>query len=202
MFTGIIETTGLIESITSEGENISFVINSPVSSELKPDQSVSHDGVCLTVESVINNKHTVTAIAETLNKTNLSLKKAGDRLNIERCLMASSRIDGHFVQGHVDATAKCLNKENKNGSTEFEFSIPEGFEMLIVEKGSVAINGISLTCFNVIKNSFKVAIIPYTMEHTNIGEINPGSVVNLEFDILGKYIQRYIQLNISSEINK
>lgn len=202
MFTGIIETTGLIESITAEGENISFVINSPVSSELKPDQSVSHDGVCLTVESVINNKHTVTAIAETLNKTNLSLKKAGDRLNIERCLMASSRIDGHFVQGHVDATAKCLNKENKNGSTEFEFSIPEGFEMLIVEKGSVAINGISLTCFNVIKNSFKVAIIPYTMEHTNIGEINPGSVVNLEFDILGKYIQRYIQLNISSEINK
>lgn len=202
MFTGIIETTGLIESITAEGENISFVINSPVSSELKPDQSVSHDGVCLTVESVINNKHTVTAIAETLNKTNLSLKKAGDRLNIERCMMASSRIDGHFVQGHVDATAKCLNKENKNGSTEFEFSIPEGFEMLIVEKGSVAINGISLTCFNVIKNSFKVAIIPYTMEHTNIGEINPGSVVNLEFDILGKYIQRYIQLNISSEINK
>jgi|SRR5690606_27620085 len=202
MFTGIIETTGLIESITAEGENISFVINSPVSSELKPDQSVSHDGVCLTVESVINNKHTVTAIAETLNKTNLSLKKAGDRLNIERCLMASSRIDGHFVQGHVDATAKCLNKENKNGSTEFEFSIPEGFEMLIVEKGSVAINGISLTCFNVIKNSFRVAIIPYTMKHTNIGEINPGSVVNLEFDILGKYIQRYIQLNISSEINK
>lgn len=202
MFTGIIETTGLIESITAEGQNISFVINSPVSSELKPDQSVSHDGVCLTVESVINNKHTVTAIAETLNKTNLSLKKAGDRLNIERCLMASSRIDGHFVQGHVDATAKCLNKENKNGSTEFEFSIPEGFEMLIVEKGSVAINGISLTCFNVIKNSFRVAIIPYTMEHTNIGEINPGSVVNLEFDILGKYIQRYIQLNISSEINK
>lgn len=201
MFSGIIETLGTIQTLKTSGDNIRFTIKSAISPELKPDQSVAHDGVCLTVEEVNGDLHTVTAIAETLKKTNLSGKKPGDRVNIERCLLVNSRIDGHFVQGHVDATTCCLTKKELEGSTEFEFAIPEGFAELMVEKGSIAINGISLTCFNVTGKSFTVAIIPYTMEHTNMGSVEPGTIVNLEFDILGKYIRRYIELNISPSIN-
>lgn len=190
MFTGIIESTGKIISIEKKGENLQFTIESVVSNELKPDQSLAHDGVCLTIEQAGNNTHTVTAIAETLSKTTLQYKKAGDSLNLERCLPFNGRIDGHLVQGHVDEVTTCTERYERNGSIEFSFSIPAGKEALLVEKGSVTINGISLTCFEVTQNSFKVAVIPYTLQHTNIGSLQPGSFANIEFDIIGKYIQR------------
>jgi riboflavin synthase len=193
MFTGIIETTGSIINITTSGSNKTFEIQSPVSTELKVDQSVSHSGVCLTVESVNGNTHIVTAIAETLEKTNLHQWTTGTTVNIERCLQMNGRLDGHIVQGHVDATAICISKEDKQGSWEYTFEFDEQFASLVIEKGSIALNGISLTIFNITRNSFTIAIIPYTYQHTNIGQVNEQDIVNIEFDVIGKYVHRMQQ---------
>lgn len=194
MFTGIIETTGLVKDIIIKGLNRTFWIESSLSSEFKVDQSVSHNGVCLTIEEIKGSLHRVTAIDETLQKTTLGSWIAASLVNIERCLPLNGRLDGHFVQGHVDATGTCINRTEKNGSWELEIEFPEKFAELLIEKGSVCLNGISLTAFNVTKNSFSVAIIPYTFENTTMKEIAKDSVVNLEFDMLGKYIQRKLSL--------
>ncbi|HEX5150969.1 MAG TPA: riboflavin synthase [Parafilimonas sp.] len=191
MFTGIIETTGKVDGIESDGTNLSFWITSSISNELKVDQSVSHDGVCLTVEKVENDKHRVTAIKETLNKTNLRSWRINGEVNLERCMQLNGRLDGHLVQGHVDATAFCIDVEEKKGSWEYRFQFPAEFTHLLIEKGSVCINGVSLTVFDIKFNSFKVAIIPYTYEHTNIRHIKKKSVVNIEFDVIGKYLARF-----------
>lgn len=199
MFTGIIESTGVIASVSNVGSNLTFWVQSPLSAQLKVDQSVSHDGVCLTVEEVIDNSHRVTAIEETLNKSTLGKWQAGREINLERCLLLPSRLDGHIVQGHVDTTATCINKIEKQGSWEYEFAFnpsPE-FESLIVEKGSISLNGTSLTIFNIDKNRFTVAIIPYTFENTSIKHVEIGTTVNLEFDLLGKYILRNLQVRNS-----
>jgi riboflavin synthase len=196
MFTGIIETTGKIESIEKNGTNLSFWIASSISNELKVDQSVSHDGVCLTVEKIEEGKHRVTAIDETLTKTNLNDWKVGTEINIERCMQLNARVDGHLVQGHVDATAFCIDVEEKKGSREYRFQIPAEFTHLIIEKGSVCINGISLTAFDIKFNSFKVAIIPYTYQRTNIHSVKNNSVVNIEFDVIGKYLARFREVFI------
>ena len=194
MFTGIIETTGAVKEVISNGSNKTFWIESALSSELKIDQSVSHSGVCLTVEETRDNSHRVTAIDETLQKTDLGKWATGSLINIERCLPVNGRLDGHFVQGHVDTTGTCLKRKEKEGSWEFEFEFPGKFAELIIEKGSIAVNGISLTAFNVRKKSFTVAIIPFTFEHTNIHTIHKGDTVNLEFDLLGKYLLRRLSL--------
>ena len=195
MFTGIIETIGTIEEVKSTGTNKTFWISSPLSPEFKIDQSISHSGVCLTVEEVQGNRHRVTAIAETLQKTNLAHWVTGGLVNIERCMLMNGRLDGHIVQGHVDTTAICIHKQELDGSWEFRFRFPAQFGTLVIEKGSISLNGISLTIFNVSDNEFSVAIIPYTYEHTNIKSISPQSVVNLEFDMVGKYINRIHDLN-------
>ncbi len=194
MFTGIIETVGVVKEIISNGSNRTFWIESPLSNEFKADQSISHNGVCLTVEGVNGNTHRVTAIDETLQKSNLNTWEVGTLVNIERSLLLNSRLDGHFVQGHVDATGICKKKTDKKGSHEFEFEFPKKFAELIIEKGSICVNGISLTAFNIKKKSFTVAIIPFTFEHTNIKVINPGDAVNLEFDIIGKYVLRRVTI--------
>jgi riboflavin synthase len=194
MFTGIIEAVGTVKSVISNGSNLILIISSPISADLRPDQSLSHNGVCLTVEEAKGGEHRVTAIAETLKKTTLGSWKAGDTINLERCLQLSSRIDGHFVQGHVDCIAKCKKVISKDGSMELTFRYSKKFAGQVIEKGSIAVNGISLTAFNVTKNSFTVAIIPYTREHTNLGSIKAGNEVNLEFDLLGKYILRKLSL--------
>ena len=192
MFTGIIENIGTVERIETNGSNKTFWISSPVSGELKIDQSISHNGVCLTVEEVDGNMHCVTAIEETLNKSNLGKWVNGDFVNLERCMLVNGRLDGHIVQGHVDATAICIDKKDMDGSWQFRFRFPEQFTKLVIEKGSIAINGISLTIFNVGINEFSVAIIPYTYTHTNMQQINAETIVNIEFDIIGKYIQRMV----------
>jgi riboflavin synthase len=194
MFTGIIETTGIIEEITSGGTNKTFRIKSPISSQLSIDQSVSHSGACLTVVELAGDAHKVTAIEETLSKTNLAEWKPGDKINLERCLKLDSRLDGHLVQGHVDAVARCINRKEKKGSWEFEFEFPKKFAGLVIEKGSVCLDGISLTAFDVKNKSFKTAIIPYTYEHTNINAVQKNDNVNIEFDLLGKYILRKLSL--------
>ena len=194
MFTGIIETQGIIKKIIEDGSNRSFWIKSPVSQKLKVDQSVSHDGICLTIEEIKKNSHRVTAIAETLSKTTIGNWQQGHLINLERCLKLNGLLDGHLVQGHVDAVGTCINKEVKEGSWEFRFQFPENFAELIIEKGSIAVNGISLTAFNVSENSFNVAIIPFTYENSNMKNIEPGLGVNLEFDIIGKYINRKLSL--------
>lgn len=194
MFTGIIEGLGKIVSVEENGSNLSFWIESAISTELKIDQSVSHQGVCLTVDQLKNGQHRVTAIDETLKKTNLSDWKLGDFVNLERCMIMNGRIDGHIVQGHVDGTADCVSRIEKQGSVEYTFEFDPAFARLVIEKGSIAINGTSLTVFNVTRNSFTVAIIPYTYEFTSIQYVQGGSVVNIEFDILGKYILRMQQL--------
>jgi riboflavin synthase len=191
MFTGIIETIGKVNLMEKNETNLSFWIASSISNELKIDQSVSHDGVCLTVEKVEEGKHRVTAIEETLSKTNLGNWKAGAEINIERCMQLNARVDGHLVQGHVDATAFCIDVEEKKGSWEYRFQIPAEFTHLIIEKGSVCVNGVSLTAFDIKFNSFKVAIIPFTYQHTNIHAIKNSSVVNIEFDLIGKYLARF-----------
>jgi len=188
MFTGIVETAGIIRQVSVDGRNKTFFIESGISNELRADQSVNHDGACLTVEEVIGNTHRVTAIEETLKKTNLGNWHVGDLVNLERSLKMYSRLDGHLVQGHVDATGKCVKRVEKQGSWEYEFTFPKKFGGLVIEKGSVCVNGISLTSFNVKRKSFTVAIIPYTFEHTNIKSVNEGQAVNIEFDIIGKYI--------------
>jgi riboflavin synthase len=192
MFTGIIEAIGSVTNIIVEGSNKSFWIESSISEELKVDQSISHNGVCLTVEEVNENTHRMTAIQETLTKTNLGSWKIGDLVNLERSLKLESRLDGHFVQGHVDATAACVEVKETFGSWEYEFSFPKKFSELVIEKGSICVNGISLTAFDVKKKSFKVAIIPYTHEHTNIKAVQKGDLVNIEFDLMGKYIYRHL----------
>ena len=190
MFTGIIESIGKIVGLEQNGSNISFWVESPISGELKIDQSLSHEGVCLTIDALDEGRHRVTAIEETLKKTNLSGWTTGSILNLERCMLMNGRLDGHIVQGHVDCTATCLERTAKEGSWEFSFQIPEQFAHLIIEKGSIAINGTSLTCFEVGRDHFKVAIIPYTYQHTSIHQVEKGTIVNIEFDILGKYIER------------
>ena len=194
MFTGIIESTGTVEEVIVTGTNRSFYIKSPLSPEFKVDQSVSHNGVCLTIEAIHGPAHKVTAISETLQKTNLSAWNEGTVVNLERCLSLNGRLDGHFVQGHVDGTGVCVDRTDRNGSTEFVIEFAKSFAELIIEKGSICINGISLTAFNVEINRFTVAIIPYTFEHTNIKNLKLGDRVNLEFDMLGKYINRKISL--------
>lgn len=195
MFTGIIESIGKVVSLEKNGSNISFWIASPISGELKIDQSVSHEGVCLTVDQLASGLHRVTAIEETLKKTNLSHWQADTVVNLERCMVMNGRLDGHIVQGHVDCTATCIERKELSGSWEFRFQIPESYAHLIIEKGSISVNGTSLTCFDITHNSFKVAIIPYTFEHTSIQEVKEGTLVNIEFDILGKYIERMRELN-------
>lgn len=194
MFTGIIEAFGIIHSIEKQGTNTAFWISSPFSDELKADQSVSHNGVCLTVEEVKDSMHKVTAIEETLKKTNLSEWDKGTLVNVERCMTMNGRIDGHIVQGHVDTTAICTEKKDADGSWEFRFEFPKQFAALVIEKGSISINGISLTVFNVDDHSFSVAIIPYTYTHTNIQQAKEGSTVNIEFDMIGKYVNRMLAL--------
>ena len=194
MFTGIIECTGKVASITKNGTNISFWINAPISYQLKVDQSVSHNGVCLTVETLGENSHRITAIEETLKKTALASWEAGTEVNIERCMLINGRLDGHIVQGHVDTTAVCVERNELQGSWEYIFQFPREFAHLVIEKGSIAVNGTSLTCFNVGRDRFTIAVIPYTFEHTNIHQAMKGTVVNIEFDILGKYVQRRLEL--------
>ena len=190
MFTGIIECFGEITAIIVNGTNKTFWLRSSISSQLKIDESVSHDGVCLTIEEAADGLHKVTAIKETLEKTNLGNRNIGDLVNLERPLRMNGRIDGHIVQGHVDTTATCINKKVLEGSNEFTFKFKKKFASLIIEKGSICINGISLTTFNAGKNKFSVAIIPYTLENTNLTSIEKGATVNIEFDMLGKYVQR------------
>jgi riboflavin synthase len=190
MFTGIIESMGQVKEISTHGTNKTFWIQSPISPELKVDQSVAHNGVCLTVEEVGGGLHRVTAVAETLVKTALNGWEPGTLVNLERSLLPSSRLDGHFVQGHVDTTGTCEKIEPQDGSWELTFSFPKEFAPLMIEKGSIALNGISLTAFKVKKSSFRVAIIPFTWEHTNMQQLKVGMEVNLEFDMIGKYIVR------------
>lgn len=195
MFTGIIESLGKILTVTPEGTNKTFWVESSLGPELKIDQSLSHNGVCLTVEEVNGNLHRVTAIEETLQKTNLDTWQPGHPINLERCMIMNGRLDGHIVQGHVDATAICVSRSDKHGSWQFRFEFPKKFSHLVIEKGSISLNGISLTIFNVKKSKFDVAVIPYTFEHTNIQSVNPGDQVNLEFDIIGKYVARLKDLH-------
>lgn len=197
MFTGIIECLGQVRKIDEEGTNKIFWVEAPLSSSFKIDQSISHDGVCLTVEEISGNKHRVTAVLETLKKTNLAGWQPGIFINIERSLLPTNRLDGHFVQGHVDCTGKCKKIRNKNGSHVFTFQFPEKFAHLIIEKGSIAINGTSLTVFSVKKDSFKIAVIPYTLQHTNLQFLKEGDEVNIEFDMIGKYIHKKIGMQHS-----
>ncbi|RYD57714.1 MAG: riboflavin synthase [Sphingobacteriales bacterium] len=194
MFTGIIEQTGKVADVIRSGSNMDIWVESNVTPELKIDQSVAHNGVCLTVVEIKADKYRVTAVAETLNKTNLNDWKAGDTVNLERCLKVGDRLDGHFVQGHVDAVAACIKKETLEGSWLFQFSFPKQFAALVIEKGSACINGVSLTVFNVTDDTFTVTIIPYTYEHTNFSQIEAGTRVNIEFDVLGKYLLRHQSL--------
>lgn len=193
MFTGIIEKTGVIKDIISLGSNKSFWVESELANELKIDQSLSHNGICLTVEEIKDGCHRVTAIEETILKTNAAAWKAGDKLNLERCMQMNGRLDGHIVQGHVDCTAECIEVIEKAGSWEYSFTFSQDFAAFIIEKGSVTLNGISLTCFNVTDNHFSVAIIPYTFEHTNMSSLKKGDVVNIEWDVVGKYVSRIMQ---------
>ncbi|MEI6508709.1 MAG: riboflavin synthase [Bacteroidota bacterium] len=191
MFTGIIEATGKILEVTTDGTNKHFWMSSPFVNELKTDQSVAHNGICLTVVEIINNRYRVTAVDETINRTNLKSAKINSIINLERCMPVNGRFDGHIVQGHVDETATCKTVEDKNGSHIFTFQLNNAQNKnLIVEKGSITINGISLTLFSVNDISFSVAIIPYTFEHTNMHALTPGDEVNIEFDIIGKYVQK------------
>lgn len=194
MFTGIIESIGVVSAISEEGSNKSFWINSTLTPELVIDQSVSHQGVCLTVDQLGDGKYRVTAIDETLKKTNLNDWKIGDKVNLERCMVLNGRLDGHIVQGHVDTTATCIAKEEKEGSVEFRFLFPSQYAGLVIEKGSISVNGTSLTLFDITEEAFTVAIIPYTYEYTSINQVNIGNKVNIEFDLIGKYILRQAEL--------
>lgn len=194
MFTGIIESLARIHSIQVNGSNTDFWMESSITAELKIDQSVAHNGVCLTVVEINGNRYRVTAVDETLRKTNLRLWKTDDVVNIERSLRLGDRLDGHLVQGHVDSTALCIAKTTLEGSWLFRFQFDEQFAALLIEKGSVCLNGVSLTVFNVGRSELSVTIIPYTYEHTNFHAIDEGSVVNIEFDVLGKYLLRHQSL--------
>lgn len=188
MFTGIIEQLGVVKSIQKESDNIHFTLEAPFTSELKIDQSVAHNGCCLTVVEISGNEYVVTAIQETLNKTNLGSWKVGTKVNLERCMQMNGRLDGHIVQGHVDTTGTCVSIEDQNGSWKYTFRYES--DDLTVEKGSITINGTSLTVVDSKTNEFSVCIIPYTYEHTNFHTLEVGSTVNLEFDIIGKYVAK------------
>ena len=199
MFSGIIEEFATVVAITKDRENMDFTLKCSFVDELKIDQSVAHNGVCLTVIRIENGTYTVTAMKETLDRTNLGLLQVGDKVNVERSMLMNGRLDGHIVQGHVDETARCIAMEDADGSTYFTFEYALDREMarkgyFTIDKGSVTVNGVSLTVCNPTENTFQVAIIPYTFEHTNFCDIRMGTVVNLEFDILGKYIARLQQL--------
>lgn len=193
MFTGIIETIGEVVAVKKNGTNIQFEISSRIGSELKVDQSISHNGVCLTVTNISNHVHGVTAVQETLERSNLHRLRMGDKVNLERCMLNNGRFDGHIVQGHVDQTALCTSIKDQNGSWLFDFEYDPSQGNITVEKGSICVNGVSLTCFNSRENGFTVTIIPYTYEHTNFNLLKAGDVVNLEFDIIGKYVQRLLK---------
>ena len=197
MFTGIIECVGKVVALHKEQSNLHITISSEISSDLKIDQSVAHNGVCLTVVDIKDNQHVVTAIDETLNKTNLKEWEIGDIVNLERCLQVNARLDGHIVQGHVDATAVCTAIQDVKGSWLFTFEYTE--PLITVEKGSICVNGVSLTVVNSKQHSFSVAIIPYTYEHTNFHSIQIGQYVNLEFDIVGKYISKLFKLHYPNQ---
>ena len=190
MFTGIIETLGKVVDLQKDQGNLHITVESAIAAELKIDQSVAHNGVCLTVVAIADGIHTVTAIEETLNKTNIGYLKVGDLVNLERCMQMNARLDGHIVQGHVDQTAKCIGFKELDGSWEYTFEYDAAIGNVTVEKGSICVNGISLTVVNSHANTFSVAIIPYTFEHTNLQNVREGSAVNLEFDIIGKYVAR------------
>ena len=193
MFTGIIETLGKVVDLQRDQGNLHITVESAISNELKIDQSVAHNGVCLTVVAVADRQHTVTAIEETLNKTSLGDLKIYEPVNLERCMQMNARLDGHIVQGHVDQTAICTQFKELDGSWEYTFEYDAALGNVTVEKGSICVNGISLTVVNSQTNSFSVAIIPYTYQHTNLQNVREGSVVNLEFDIIGKYVARLMQ---------
>ncbi len=197
MFTGIIETIGEVIGVVKEKGNIHFDIRSSISSELHIDQSVAHDGTCLTVVQLGDNLHRVTAIEETLEKTNLKSWAPGRTVNLERCMPANGRFDGHIVQGHVDSTGICLAREESNGSWRFRFQYPDSFQNLLVPKGSITINGVSLTVVDTPENTFTVAIIPYTFENTGFLQLQEGQEVNLEFDVVGKYVARMLEGRLS-----
>ena len=190
MFTGIIESRGVVKSINSNKSNIDLTIVSDLVDELKVDQSISHNGVCLTVVSIDKDAYTVTAIKETLEKTDLGELKLGDQVNLERCLKVGDRLDGHFVQGHVDQIATCTNVVNENGSWVFTFEYSPLNNNITIEKGSITVNGVSLTVINSKESKFSVAIIPYTFANTNFNTFKPGTLVNIEFDVFGKYITK------------
>lgn len=190
MFTGIIETLGKVIELKNDQGNIHYTISSPISNELKIDQSIAHNGVCLTVVALSDGIHTVTAIAETLNKSNLGQVKIDDFFNLERCLQMNGRLDGHIVQGHVDQTAKCISLIEMDGSWKYTFQYDPSVGNITVEKGSVCVNGISLTVIDSQDDKFSVAIIPYTYDNTNLKYIKPENIVNLEFDIIGKYVSK------------
>ena len=196
MFTGIVEDIAKVEAIREEGTNKHFHFTSGISHELKIDQSVSHNGVCLTVTELTDGGHWVTAIEETLIKSNIGQLSEGDIVNLERCMPANGRFDGHIVQGHVDQTGVCKSIEERDGSWYIDFEFDANKGNITVEKGSICINGVSLTCFNSKENGFSVAIIPYTYENTGFNQLNVGDQVNLEFDILGKYMQRILSNRI------
>ena len=195
MFTGIIENTGIVTKIEREKTNVHFTLTSSIAPELKIDQSLAHNGVCLTVVNIDNNSYTVTAIDETLRKTNLGELKEGDTVNLERAMLMNAGLDGHIVQGHVDQTATCTEVLNENGSWIFTFSYDPKLNNVTIEKGSICINGVSLTVVNSKKSSFSVAIIPYTFEHTGFKQMKAGDSVNLEFDVIGKYVKRLLELS-------
>lgn len=190
MFTGIIETAATIQHIERENDNIHITLSSPITHELKIDQSLAHDGVCLTVVAVDADSYTVTAIKETLEKTNLSGWAVGTTVNLERAMKLGDRLDGHIVQGHVDQTGVCKSVEEAGGSWYFTFTYDAGPQNITIEKGSITVNGVSLTVVNSKQNEFSVAIIPYTFNHTNFNTIKAGATINLEFDVVGKYVAR------------
>ena len=200
MFSGIIEDMAIVSAIEKDKDNVNYTFRCSFANELKIDQSVSHNGVCLPVVNLDNDEYTVTAMKETLERSNLGLLSVGDKVNVERSMIMNGRLDGHIVQGHVDMTAECINIEDANGSTYFTFKYPFDKEMarrgyFTVDKGSVTVNGVSLTVCNPTADTFQVAIIPYTFEHTNFCDIKLGSKLNIEFDILGKYIARLSSLS-------
>ncbi len=199
MFSGIIEAMATVEAIRHDRDNMDFTLSCPFTDELSIDQSVAHNGTCLTVVRIENGCYTVTTMKETLERTNLGQLQVGDKVNVERSVQMNGRLDGHLVQGHVDLTARCVGKQDANGSTYFTFEYQEDRTMALngyftVDKGSVTVNGVSLTVCNPTANSFQVAIIPYTAEHTNFCDMKEGSIVNIEFDIIGKYLARLQQL--------
>ncbi|WP_334056164.1 riboflavin synthase [Polaribacter sp. P097] len=195
MFTGIIETLGTVKNVVKEQENVHLTIESSITNELKIDQSVAHNGVCLTVVGIKNDEYTVTAIKETLDKTNIGNLKPTDIVNLERAMKLGDRLDGHIVQGHVDETGVCKNIKDENGSTVYTFEYNSNKNNVTIEKGSITINGVSLTVVNSTNSSFSVAIIPYTWENTTFKTLQIGDTVNLEFDVIGKYVARLTNLS-------